>query len=52
MPTIARRLAILTLMMSLFAMSFAALATHNSRNMPCPAGGLELRLSTQCATVF
>ncbi|WJH39460.1 hypothetical protein N7E02_21945 [Aliirhizobium terrae] len=52
MPTIARRLTILTLMMSIFAISFAALAIHNPRNMACPAGSLGLSLSSQCVTVF
>jgi len=52
MPTIARRLTILTLMMSIFAISFAALATHNTRITPCPAGGFGLSLSAHCAAVF
>ena len=52
MPTIARRLTILTLMMSIFAISFAALATHNPRNMHCSTGGLGISLSPQCAAVF
>ncbi len=52
MPTIARRLTILTLMMSIFAISFAALATHNTRIAPCPAGGFGVSLSAHCAVVF
>jgi hypothetical protein len=48
MPTIARRLTILTLMMSIFAISFAALATHNPRNISCSAGGF----ATHCARIF
>jgi hypothetical protein len=48
MPTIARRLTILTLMMSIFAISFAALATHNPRNMSCPIGNF----TTHCNAVF
>ncbi|SFB58695.1 hypothetical protein SAMN03159496_05449 [Rhizobium sp. NFR07] len=52
MPTIARRLTILTLMMSIFAISFAALATHNPRIMPCTGSGLGPSLSAHCAAVF
>jgi hypothetical protein len=52
MPTIARRLTILTLMMSIFAISFAALATHNQRNMLCSTNGLGFNLSSHCTAVF
>ena len=38
MSIIARRLAIVTLAMTVFAISFAALATHNPRMTPCVAG--------------